>query len=314
MLTVDVFVQVLKQRNIPHYRNLLDTDDVMRIIASHLGCSILSDDSDFLMADLFDCAIVRIRTMSENNFQVCTDEVTELKYIKSTQFKLDNLLTKFPGLKAELLDPIAVPLLNQEISGYLGSAFLKRISRDYPTSFEDECEKLWPNYVNKGLEFYIVFEWLSKMDSFEQAIKYLQTLCNDSNKFHFIVESIRVRNKEIDKARVKIATGFDLSSLSIEKYFSKNKQHLFIDETIGIPKRIATQFVDCQINRRLMVIYYERTDIFGPLIEDYSLHNSSYQCIFKIAQCIYAILRKTSNYDWNRDRNQQYQGKNDITI
>ena len=77
VLIAEVFIFVMKQRGVPHFRPVSPVDHLvpMGTIARHFHCPVLSDDSDFLLEDI-PGGVVQMRTLLDD-FRVSTEDTGE---------------------------------------------------------------------------------------------------------------------------------------------------------------------------------------------------------------------------------------------
>ncbi|XP_031825717.2 protein asteroid-like [Nomia melanderi] len=106
-LRMNVFIQVLREKNIKHVRCLIEADRVAAAIANALNCPVLSDDSDFY---LYGTLCIPFNTL---NHTVKRDTAGNALSCKIFQF--DYFLNHFPRLNEYTFSLIAV-LLGNDVS------------------------------------------------------------------------------------------------------------------------------------------------------------------------------------------------------
>ena len=201
-----------------------------------------------------------------------------MPYLKCRLYFLSELLSLMPGqLKAEML-PVAVALLNRR---HFDEA--KKLISTLP--------RLGGSYHNsklRQLQIYTVFCWLASQSSPSSAKEYLISI-SGSGASHPIVVAVEERllkRQQVLSVRESLSGG----AHSVADYFKVNSEALF-SRPPGVPRWAHDSLVRGKMPKRAMSLFLGQVEFFRPLVEDFSLNDSSYKTVFKLCDYIYGLLR-----------------------
>ncbi|CAK9293902.1 unnamed protein product [Gordionus sp. m RMFG-2023] len=156
-----LFVEILKEFNIPHYQCLFEADQEIAKLANFWDCAVLSGDSDFYIYPLTH-GFIPLSSISfiSNLYQDILNENLVFYPFKANIFNQKLFLTEYPGLKLELLPLFAV--LNGNDYSYNGNytSFLANINFNYKPNSKKNKSPI------KGLLL-----WLSKFENIDSALE-----------------------------------------------------------------------------------------------------------------------------------------------
>lgn len=260
----------MRRLKIAVYKSILEADDILPTVANDLKAPILSGDSDFLLENV-PSGVINTKTFMKGDFKVQTDG-SGRPYLKCTLYRLSMLQDRFPGLEAALV-PIGGAILGNDYFDFQES---KNVINKLPKNQNIRHPKF------RHFQIHTVFSWLASQKTPATAKAYLQRICGAN---HAIVKCIEDRYM----GPPLVATPLPPNQ-SVEEYFKVNYKRLFKQE-VGIPDWAHHRLVEEQLQKRTISIFRGQVEFFRPLVEDFSLDDSSYETAFELCDYIYGILR-----------------------
>ncbi|KAH9406074.1 Protein asteroid 1 [Tyrophagus putrescentiae] len=309
LLNEAVFQQTLRTLGVCQLSGLYEADDLVRQIAGDLRCPVLSNDSDFLVEPpgLLSGGVISLDFLLDDDFRVLTSEEEEgetpYKYISCYIYRAAHLLRVYPKLKLELLPVVGALLGNDHISQAVANVLQRRIPRysgggmaNLPVS-------------NRQKRIHAVFTWLAAYDSLEELLadlrRILDTDPEHSSKLLLYIEKQfsdaqkeeeeeATKEGEEDFSKPKEAEG--LPSL-VQRYLAAHLERLCFFKRLNLPRWAHERLVSTRIPSRLLRLRELHIDWFRPLVEDFSIRESSAEVVYGLSQHVYGILR-TSVRNW----------------
>lgn len=143
-------------------------------------------------------------------------------------------------------------------------------------------------YLFSNLNYFSIY-----IESHNELLADLKSICRYFSE-HSSIEYLS-QMKPLNRLSGPDFESSSSTSERISSYFAAHKETLFTRES-DIPDWVHDRFLDSRFLKRLVPILKARFEIFRPLVDDFSLDDSSYECIFTLTQYIYGILR-TSEED-----------------
>lgn len=289
LLNEKVFKLTLDSMGIVHYQSIYEADDAITAIAHDLGCPVLSNDSDFLVERLAG-GVISLDYLIDDDFHVCTASEEGVsksyKYINTYIYRSSHLHGYYPKLNLDLVPVVGAILGNDHISQSLGNNILR----------------LLPKYVSNGVQLssnrqkriHTVFTWLSTYDNKETLISDLRRMLQqqeDRKLLTYIEEHFRSSSAHKMNNTTNSEDG-DLRS-QVTSYFASARDRLFFFKSLQVvelPVWVHEGLVENRIRSRLLRLRQLRIDWFSPLVEDFSIAESSAEVIYDLSQAIYGIL------------------------
>lgn len=258
--------------NVALYKSILEADDILPAIARDLGATLLSGDTDFFVENIPGGVISVKDILVDGQFPVATDELGR-HYLHCRLYHLSRLLAKFPGLSTEVV-PIAGPILGND---YLGFEEAKKLIQKLP--------KLDPSFRHpkfRMIQINTVFRWLATQSSPSSVVQELS-----SSRYSAGYKLISY----VEKNFIDYQPGRQVyPGQSVEEYFRANYELLFKREP-GFPQWAHDRLVEELMPKRAISIFRNKVEFFRPLVEDFSLTQSSYETAFELCEYIYGLLR-----------------------
>ena len=277
-----LLLQVLRKLGITLYKSIREAKDVLSTIASDLGAILLSSDGDLLLEHL-PAGLILTKDFLAANERIFTEEVSQrdysYPYLKCRLYFLRKLLALIPGgqLKAEML-PVAVALLNRR---HFDEA--KKLISTLPRLGGGSYHH---NTSHRQLQIYTVLCWLASQSSPSSAKEYLISISSSSHPIVVAVEERLLKRQQVLSVRESLSGG----AHSVADYFKVNYEALF-SRPPGVPRWAHDSLVRGKMPKRAMSLFLGQVEFFRPLVEDFSLHDSSYKTVFKLCDYIYGLLR-----------------------
>lgn len=309
LLNEAVFQQTLRTLGVCQLSGLYEADDLVRAIAGDLRCPVLSNDSDFLVEPpgLLSGGVISLDFLLDDDFRVLTSEEgegeTPYKYISCYIYRAAHLLRVYPKLKLELLPVVGALLGNDHISQAVANVLQRRIPRyscggmaNLPVS-------------NRQKRIHAVFTWLAAYDSLEELLadlrRILDTDPEHSSKLLLYIEKQfsdaqkeeeeeATKEGEEDFSKPKEAEG--LPSL-VQRYLAAHLERLCFFKRLNLPRWAHERLVSTRIPSRLLRLRELHIDWFRPLVEDFSIRESSAEVVYGLSQHVYGILRTSSKLE-----------------
>ncbi|XP_017460650.1 PREDICTED: protein asteroid homolog 1-like, partial [Rhagoletis zephyria] len=266
LLNSYMFVQVIRRLKIAVYKSILEADDILPTIAADLNAPILSGDSDFLLENV-SAGVINTKSFLLDDFQVHGGTgAADRPYLKCQLYRLSALQSKFRGLKAELV-PIGGAILGND---YFDFNEAKDVINRLPKDRAAPRQKSFRFH-----QIHTVFSWLATQSTPAAVKAYLQRLVG---AHHRMVQCIEDRYMGPPLKAISAPRG-----QSIAAYFSANYERLFPQEQSGgMPRWAHQRLVEEQLQKRAVSIFCGQVEFLRPLVEDYSLTDSSCQASFEL--------------------------------
>lgn len=277
-----LLLQVLRKLGITLYKSIREAKDVLSTIASDLGATLLSSDGDLLLEHLPAGLILTTDFLAANEGifteVLKSEDSSPLPFLKCRLYFLSELLSLMPGqLKAEML-PVAVALLNRR---HFDEA--KKLISILPRLGGGSYHH---NTSHRQLQIYTVLCWLASQSSPSSAREYLISISSSSHPIVVAVEERLLKRQQVLSVRESLSGG----AHSVADYFKVNYEALF-SRPPGVPRWAHDSLVRGKMPKRAMSLFLGQVEFFRPLVEDFSLHDSSYKTVFKLCDYIYGLLR-----------------------
>lgn len=271
--------QVIRRLKIAKYKSILEADDILPTIAADLNAPILSGDSDFLLENV-SAGVINTKAFLRDDFQVHGGTgAADRPYLKCQLYRLSALQSKFRGLKAELV-PIGGAILGND---YFDFNEAKDVINRLPKDRAAPRQKSFRFH-----QIHTVFSWLATQSTPAAVKAYLQRLVG---AHHRMVQCIEDRYMGPPLKAISAPRG-----QSIAAYFSANYERLFPQEQSGgMPRWAHQRLVEEQLQKRAVSIFCGQVEFLRPLVEDYSLTDSSCQASFELCEYIYGLLRSSES-------------------
>lgn len=269
--------QILKKLKLTVHTAILEADDILPTIARDLGATLLSGDSDFLLADI-PGGVISPMSLLAHNMLLHHDHRQDRPYLPCKIYRISRLLAKYRGLTLELA-PLAGPLIgNDYIDGSKTNGLIGRLPKVDTSSSS--------SYNQPKIE--TVFSWLATQTSVASAVANLKRLARSPSGHHPAIAFIEGHFIEQTPSPLETVS---TKGQSVEEYFAANAHRLFSNLEPGIPAW-AFKNTSGPLKRRLLTIFTSQLDFASPLVEDLSLEESSHEAAFELCQYIYGLLRR----------------------
>ena len=273
--------QILKKLKITVHTAILEADDILPTIARDLGATLLSGDSDFLLADI-PGGVISPMSLLAHNMLLHHDHRQDRPYLPCKIYRISRLLAKYRGLTLELA-PLAGPLVgNDYIDGSKTDGLVGRLPKPVDTSLSSSSS----SYNQPKIE--TVFSWLATQSSVASAVANLKRLARSPSGHHPAIAFIESHFIEPSSPLETVST----KGQSVEEYFSANAHRLFSNLEPDIPAWAFKSTTSGPLKRRLLTIFTSQLDFASPLVEDLSREESSHEAAFELCQYIYGLLRR----------------------
>lgn len=267
LMNLQVFTNQIHEMDLRVYQSTYEADDVILKMASDLCCPVMTDDSDFFV-ELLSAGVISIHSLLDD-FRIITDD-DGTRYHLCTIFHYRNFVEIYPHLNEYLIPAIGVLLGNDYLEHEAVQRNLRRILRaNYSTTRQVTIGK--------------VIEFLASCNQTEDLLEHF----SDQQFWSSLLQTrIRASAERLKNSGSK----YNSAPQNVSNYCCDNEEAIF-NESWGMPDWLVKLFVSCQVQSRLLSIYLAHVDFLKPLIEDFSINDSSSFCALQLCEIIYGLLR-----------------------
>ncbi|XP_065323670.1 protein asteroid homolog 1-like [Gordionus sp. m RMFG-2023] len=313
-----IFIEILKELNIPHYQCLFEADKEIAELANYWNCAVLSEDSDFYIYPLTH-GYIPLSSISfiKYWYQDILNENLVFYPFKANIFRQKLLLSEYPGLKLELL-PLLAAINGNDYSHDDYTSFLENIGFNYKLNDKRyqsriKCVLLWlSNFktIDSALE--------NVLSHFELNLKIKSQICTSIEIYHLSNESLVscfFSHKAITIIKCEYPDVFKYNCL--QKFYHMNdniqynctnchvlnpefiklvKERLFDQNDINFGSNshkvllyLQNEFHEVNYNYQLLNLLFKRTLHLSTQVENYH-DESSYNISQDIRKLVYIIF------------------------
>lgn len=294
----EVFRDVLVDLEIPFVASLFEADSDVALLANHLTCPVISNDSDFFVFDLVG-GYIPLSTFNYKNVKTGTNPVNgfEYRYIQCLKYDIADLMAKFPQLDANLLplfstimgnDYVDTAVFDNIFCSLPGSDLVKKSSKKSRPSSTAAVKIYSTNKrQNKMVQ---VLDWLKGKNIDEATQFLLQFLKNENrskatNMLNHTIESYG-QDSSCSRTTCLVAHLYG-HPCNIDHSFKGHEEYPVLNW-------FASSFVEHALHPKLMDVLTSRRVFLRPQVEDFTLE-SSYVTSRRLQAYIFALLRTRDN-------------------